>query len=153
MRSRAARVALAAAALVVPSALAACSGFGPTHSHVSPAVTGHFKGLPTGATASPHDRHARLEEPWAMWAMPGSIYVMTWGSGSCPNIPSTVDAVDANHVVIKTTEHDFYKTDNACTGDMAVTTSVVRLPSGLDTTRALVVQIDGSSTKLAARTS
>lgn len=140
-----------AAAVVAAIALAACSG--PTHSHLSSAVTGHFKGLPSGVTVPPGGQSERIPKSWAAWAGPGSIYVMTWGSSSCPKIPPSVKATDDNQVVIHTIEHHFHSGDTACTGDLAVTTSVVRLPSGVDATHALVVQIDGASTRLAARTS
>jgi hypothetical protein len=76
---------------------------------------------------------------------------MTWGSGSCPKIPTSVEVSETNTVVIKTNEHDFYRGDDACTADLAVTTSVVRLPSSVDAIRALVVQIDGTTTRLAPR--
>jgi hypothetical protein len=78
---------------------------------------------------------------------------MTWGSGSCPKIPSSVEASGTDGVVIKTVEHDFYRGDTACTADLAVTTSVVRLPSSIDTTHALTAQIDGTNSRLAPRTS
>lgn len=47
--------------------------------------------------------------------------------------------------------HDFVKSDDACTADMAATTSVVRLPAMLDSARSLAVQIDGVTTNLAPR--
>jgi hypothetical protein len=132
------------------SALSACSGFGPTHSHVSSAVIGHFKGLPHSVTVPENRQRDPSEKPWAAWAGPRSIYVMTWGSSSCPNIPTSVDAAAVDLVFIRTVEHDFHPGDDACTEDMAVTTSLVRLPSSIDTTRALVVQIEDTKTRLPA---
>jgi hypothetical protein len=41
--------------------------------------------------------------------------------------------------------------DNACTDDLGVTTSVVRLPATVDNTQGLLVRIDGTTTRLAAR--
>ena len=139
-------------AVVAALALAACV-YNPTESHISSAVTSHFKGLPTGVTVPAGSSKPGHDKPWATWAGPRSVYVMTWGSGSCPLIPSSVYAVDANHVVIKTVVHDFYKHDNGCSGDLAVTTSIVRLPSNVDTSHALVVRIDGARTRLARRVS
>jgi hypothetical protein len=56
-------------------------------------------------------------------------------------------------LAIETSEHDFHTQDNACTNDLVVTTSIVRLPSGVDTDRAVLVQIDGVSTRLAVQPS
>lgn len=134
--------------VVAALALAACV-YNPAESHISSAVTNHFRGLPKGVTVPPGRWLPRHEKPWAMWSGPRSIYVMTWGSGSCPLIPATVKAADADHLVIKTVVHDFRKGDNGCSSDLAVTTSVVRLPASLDTSRALVVQIDGTRTLVA----
>lgn len=146
-------VCAAAAMAVMVGTLTGCTSSGATGSHVSPAVIGHFRGFPTGVTV-PANRHpGQSTKPWAAWAGPKSIYVMTWGSGSCPNIPSSVEATGPDRVLIKTVGHDFHKGDTACTADLAVTTSVVRLPSSIDTTRVLAAQIDGTSTRLAPRVS
>jgi hypothetical protein len=120
-------------------------------SHVSSAVTGHFKGLPDGVAVPTGRQDALNPKPWAVWAGPHSIYVMTWGSGSCPKVPTSVKAAGAHVVVIRTIEHDFFKGDTGCSGDLAVTTSVVRLSSDVHPRAALVVRIDGTTTRLAAR--
>lgn len=125
---------------------------------VSPALTfglpviGHFRG---SRRMSAFRRVGTLPEHEAVGGLAGprSIYVMTWGSGSCPKIPSSVEASGTDGVVIKTAEHDSYRGDTACTADLAVTTSVVRLPSSIDTTQALTAQIDGTNFRLAPRTS
>jgi hypothetical protein len=129
------RIVCAAAAIaVLVGTLAGCFSSGATGSHVSPAVIGHFRGFPTGVTVPAGRNPGQSTKPWAAWASPRSIYVMTRRSGSCPNIPSSVEASGTDRVVIKTVEHDFYKGDTACTADLAVTTSVVRLPLSIDTT-------------------
>jgi hypothetical protein len=89
--------------------------------------------------------------PWAAWAGPHTIYVMTWGSGSCPRIPTSVDARSAEVVVIRTVEHDFIQGDRACTADLAITTSVVRLPARAVAAPSLQVQMDGTTTRLRHR--
>jgi hypothetical protein len=139
---------VAVALTLVALASTACTR-GPTQSHVSSAVVRHFKGLPRGGQGG--DPRFRDEQPWVAWDGPRSIYVMTWGSGSCPRIPTSVSADDARDVVIRTVEHDFHEGDNACTDDLGVTTSVVRLPATVDNTQGLLVQIDGTPTRLAAR--
>jgi hypothetical protein len=151
MTRRVELIRIAAVAVAAAITVGACSG--PTHSHVSSAVTGHFKGVPPGLAVPAGQENPRTQKPWAAWAAPDSIYVMTWGSGSCPRIPSSVKAAEAGLVLISTAEHDFHSNDNVCTADLAVTTSLVRLPSTVDATHALVVQIDGTSTHLAAPTS
>ena len=54
-------------------------------------------------------------------------------------------------VVIRTVDHDFFGGDNACTTDLAATTSVVRLPDTIDRSKSLTVDVDDDSTRLAAR--
>lgn len=132
-----------AAIVVVAVVATACSG----PEQVSSAVTKHFKGLPTGVSTAVAQRHLHTLKPWATWAGPRSIYVMTLGSGSCPSLPSLVEAAGADRVVVHTTAGP----DEACTADLATTTSVVRLPSRVAASHALVVQIDGTTTRLPAR--
>ena len=132
--------------------LVACTG-GPGDSHVSSAVIHHFKGLPSGESVPVDQRDGSSEDlkPWAAWASADTIYVMTWGSGSCPRVPTSVKVEASNHVVISTVEHDFYSGDTACSGDLAVTTSEVRLPSDVNGRSGLLVEIDGTTTRLAVR--
>lgn len=143
-----ARRVLPAIAMVVCT-LSGCGG-GPTHSHVSSAVTRHFKGLPKGVSV-PDAQREGASKPWAAWAGPHSIYVMTWGSGSCPKIPTSVKVEDSDRIVASTVEHDFYARDTVCTADLAVTTSVVQLPSAVSDTKDLLVEIDGTATRLGPR--
>ena len=137
----------------VALASAACSQGGPTQSPVSPAVVSHFKGFPKGGHLFACEPRFQVQKSCAAWAHNRSIYVITWGSGSCPNIPTSVIGRSAREVVISTVEHDFIKGDQACTADLAVTTSVVRLPAETNGAQALFVQIDGMRTRLPARSS
>lgn len=125
--------------------LAACSSAGPTHSHISSAVTAHFKGVPNGIAV----RRGNAT-PWAERADGRAIYVMTWGSGSCPSIPRSVRARGPHRVVIDIVEHDFVSSDNSCSADLAVTTSRVRLPSSVASSQALTVRVDGTDSRVAA---
>jgi hypothetical protein len=147
--TRRARIWWLTLAACLGAALTACVG--PTHSHVSPAVVDHWKGLPKGFEVPTSQIGSRNQKPWAAWAGAHSIYVMTWGSGSCPLIPTSVDTEDSGRVVIETVAHDFFRGDDACTADLGVTTSVVRLPDEFDTTDGVDVQIDGSTTHLSPR--
>jgi hypothetical protein len=107
----------------------------------SPAAVTHFPGLPSGVT-----QPAELQQAWAEWGTaPGSIYVMTLGSSRCPQLPSSVRASGIDTVVIRTS---MFNAGGVCTNDLAVTTSVVRLPSAVSTAHPVRVIIDGATTHL-----
>lgn len=133
---------VAAALTGVAASGAACS----THSQVSPAVVNHFKGLPAGCAGA----SSQTPRACSAWRDAHSIYVITWGSDSCPTIPTSVDATSARKVVIRTVEHDFIEGDNSCTDDLTPSTSVVRLPSTIDGTKSLLVKVGDTSTRLSA---
>ncbi|MBO0812068.1 MAG: hypothetical protein J2P23_08465 [Microlunatus sp.] len=110
----------------------------------------YFKGLPRGVSIRPEDRRTDHPKPWAARAGRRTIWVMTWGSGSCPELPSAVTATAPDRLVIQT--HILAAGRHAiCTADLVVTTSLVRLPAEIDAGRALVVRVDGKPTRLAAR--
>ena len=143
------RVMFVGAALAgLAASTAACGSGGPTQSHVSAAVIDHFKGVPKGGLPSTCGPSAQT---CVAWADDHSIYVITWGSGSWPMIPTSVDAKGDQEVVIRTVDHDFIQGDNACMTDLAATTSVVRLPDTIDRSKSLTVDVDDISTRLAAR--
>jgi hypothetical protein len=146
------RVMTVAAALTgVAAFTAACSSGGPTHSPVSSAVLDHFKGVPKGGLPTTClGRSSQPGEPCVTWAGAHSIYVITWGSGSCPMIPASVAAKGDQEVVIRTVEHDFFDGDTACTTDLAATTSVVRLPATIDGSEGLLVRVDDVTSRVAA---
>ena len=75
---------------------------------------------------------------------------MTWGSSSCPDVPGDVLAWGTHQVVVRTVGHDFFAGDTECTGDLAPTTSVVRLPDPVDGAGALEVTVDGRRLRLPA---
>lgn len=117
-----------------------------SRSGVSPAVVSYSKGLPPTVTFTPTD----ARKPLAAWAGDHRIFVVAWGSGSCPPLPETVRADGPHQLTIKTKEHRARR-DNACTSDLAATTSTVDLPNGIDTTTPLRVEVDGTVTVLAPR--
>lgn len=135
--------------LMTALAVVACSGTG--DSTVSAAVVTHTRGLPPSASESIAPATG-TPKPFATWAGPRQIYVTTWGSSSCPSLPSSVHADGAHTLLIKTAEHYLHKADDACTSDLAATTSTVDLPSMVDETAALSIRIDGTTTRLGART-
>jgi len=133
-------------------AVSDCSGS--RDSPVATAVVRHERGLPPGVTESPETWTAAtgIPKPFATWAESHEIYVTTWGSSSCPKLPTSVHAAGAHGVQINTAEHYLHKGDNACTSDLAPTTSTVRLPPEIDDTAALAVTIDGTPIELGPRT-
>jgi hypothetical protein len=135
------KVTMVATAVLV-ALLAACSGSGAT---ASPDVVTHSQGLPPSITPS---RFASTT-PIAAWARKHQIYVVVWGSGSCPHLPTTVYADRHNDLTVKTTEQSFGA--DACTADLGPTTSIVNLPTGIDLSKPLRVTIDGALTTLAPR--
>ena len=83
----------------------------------------------------------------AEWAGPRAIYLVTYGSGSCPRIPTQVKAVGQHDVRIDTAEH-IAKGNDGCTGDLGPTTITVTLPHDTDTAGPLRIDVDGSVTTL-----
>lgn len=135
-------------AVLMAYGIGGCAGRPETR--VSPAVVRYFKGLPRGVSVPPEDQRTEHPKPWAARAGQRTIYVMTWGSGSCPKLPSAVTATAPDRLIILT--HMLTSGRRAiCTADLAVTTSLVRLPAEIDASRALVVRVDGAPTRLAAR--
>ena len=139
-----------AAALAVVLCVGACSGSG--HSSVATAVVTQTRGLPPGVSEAPSALAAGNPKSFATWAQGHEIYVTTWGSGSCPRLPTSVKPSGAHDVQIKTAELSLHSGDNACTSDLTATTSTVTLPSGMDDTGSLTVNIDGTPTRLPSRT-
>ena len=127
---------------VLAAALAACVGSGPA---LSSAVVTYSHGFPPSVTFSRNGSTT----PIAAWAGPHRIYVIAWGSGSCPHLPTTVYSDRPNVLTVKTDEDSFGA--DACTADLGPTTSTVDLPKGIDLTKPLRVDIDGTVTTLAAR--
>jgi hypothetical protein len=74
---------------------------------------------------------------------------MTWGSSSCPHLPTSVRADRPGQLLISTAG-DLYS-GGMCTADLSVTTSIVRLPAGIDSSRRLAVQINKTRVTLPAR--
>ena len=130
---------------LVAASICGCVGSGPP---VSRAVVTHTLGGPPSLTAR-IVADVAATKPFAAWAGPHQIYVVAWGSGSCPHLPTLVYADRHNDVTVDTAEQSFGA--DACTADLAPTTSTVSLPAGLDLSRPLRVRIDGTTTTLEAR--
>ena len=81
----------------------------------------------------------------AEWAGPRAIYLVTYGSGSCPRIPTQVKAVGQHDVRIDTAEH-IAQGNVGCAGVLGPTTITVTLPHDTDTAGPLRIDVDGSVT-------
>ena len=89
--------------------------------------------------------------PAAAWAADGALQVVTWGSGSCPNLPTSVKADGANHVRVATEEWR-PPGSNGCSADLSPTTSTVAVPEGIDVSSAVTVTIDDKDVTLTGQT-
>jgi hypothetical protein len=98
------------------------------------AVT-HYRGLPPGATPPRPFPSLGVDAGWRA----GRLDVTTWGSGSCPAVPTRVRA-RGTHAVEVTISADY---SGACTADMAPTTFVVEPPSGIAAAGPLTVMVRG----------
>jgi hypothetical protein len=149
MRMRSARWWSAAAALsAVALLVTACGPGNATDTHVSSAVVDHFRGAPHGVPLI--GCGSTENQPCAAWADAHSLYVVTWGSGSCPLTPTSVSVANARKVVIRTVEHAFLKGTTACSDDLRESTSVVRLPATIDSSTSVRVVVDGYSMRVPA---
>jgi len=72
----------------------------------------------------------------------GELLITTWGSSSCPRLPSSVET-DGSSVVVETKQFNLFGGDG-CTSDASPTTSSVSLPSGVSMNRSLQVVVDGT---------
>jgi hypothetical protein len=103
------------------------------------AVT-HYRGLPSGATPAGPFPAIGVNAAWRA----GRLDITTWGSGSCPGVPTRARARGA-HAVEVTISADY---SGACTADMAPTTSVVELPGGIAAAGPLTVLVRGKDRSL-----
>jgi hypothetical protein len=74
--------------------------------------------------------------PLAMW-VGGGLAVVTFGSSSCPPVPTSIAAPDAEHVVIEFAASP----DTPCSADLAPTTHQFDLPSGVSATPGVTAEL------------
>ena len=106
------------------------------------ATVSHTKGLPPTVTPSVTTGQSLLG-----WTGPGRMYLVTYGSGSCPKLPTSVSASGANQLAITTAS----TSDGPCTMDFGPTTSVVDVPQGIDDTKPVQVTVDGVASTVPPR--
>lgn len=98
------------------------------------AVT-QYRGFPSGA---PPARPSASNDVSVAW-LDGRLDITTWGSGSCPAVPTRL-RTRGEHAVEVTISADY---SGACTADLSATTSVVELPSGVAAVGPLTVTVRG----------
>jgi hypothetical protein len=147
----------AAAALAVSGLLAggcAHSTTAPTdssaESSISPAVATYSRGIPPGVTEPARTSHG-VPDPFVAWAGGRQLYVITFGSSSCPSLPSLVESSGAHHLNIKLASNLAPGSTASCTADEVATTSTVDLPEAIDVSSPIAVDIDGGRTSLQPR--
>lgn len=84
--------------------------------------------------------------PLLRWAGADQLMLTTWGSGSCPLLPTAVTLQNAHRINITLASHD-----GACTADLTPTNSVLMAPAGLDSTTPAVAQIQSNEVALPSR--
>ena len=134
----------AVVALVLAGMLSACGttaapGAAPSTVPVGSATgstptVSHSKGLPPAVTPTDTSGQSIVG-----WSGPGLMYLVTYGSGSCPKLPTSVSAAGSNQLTLTTAP----SSDGPCTMDFGPTTSVVDVPPGIDDTKPVEVTVDG----------
>jgi hypothetical protein len=118
---------------------------------ITPADPGEDGGTTT--TAAPGSRGQAPREsafqPSVTWVRNGRyLAVVTWGSGSCPSGPGSIDVVAEQTVEIRLAP--LFPDRDPCTADMSGHVTVVELPRGVTPTRPLVARFGDHETTLHA---
>jgi hypothetical protein len=125
--------------------LGGCSAGGPA---ISSSVVTYVPGIAAGESAPPQSTADQTPNPFAAWASkPRQIYVTTWGSSSCPRLPTSIESDGPRRIHI-TTSDNVWSDDEGCTADLGPTTSTVTLPKDVADSAPLAVTIDGTTTQL-----
>jgi hypothetical protein len=100
------------------------------------------KGLPPSVT--PTDT---MGASLVGWESAGRLYVVTYGSSTCPRVPVSMSVATGNQLTIVTKP----TSDGPCTMDFGPSTSVVDAPTGLDDSKPLQVTVDGVASTVPPR--
>lgn len=107
-----------AAPLLLLAVLAGC-GTATTPSAPATPTVSHTKGLPPSVTITDTSGQSVVG-----WLGAGQMYLVTYGSSTCPRLPTSVTAAAGNRLTITTAR----SSDGPCTMDLGPTTSVVDVP-------------------------
>jgi hypothetical protein len=114
---------------------------------------GWAPGIPSGITAPPGNDAL----PGAAWTgVEGLLYVFTWGSSSCPTLAARDATVEHTRgpagyrdaVIVELIEPS---SGRPCTADLAPTTSIVKVPDGIDNNEAVNLTIGDYQMQLQPR--
>lgn len=133
----------AVAVVVLAGTLSACGASpapgaapsSPPAGSATGSTVSHTKGLPP--TVTPTDTAGAS---LVGWSGPRLMYLVTYGSGSCPKLPTSVTVAEGNRLMITTAA----SSDGPCTMDFGPTTSVVDVSPAIDDTKPVEVTVDGA---------
>jgi hypothetical protein len=108
----------------------------------SPPSVSHTKGLPASVSVTDASGQSLVG-----WLGPGRMYLVTYGSSTCPRLATSVTAASGNRLTITTAP----SSDGPCTMDFGPTTSVVDVPQGIDDTHPVSVTVDGAAATVPPR--
>ncbi|MFB2584583.1 hypothetical protein [Herbiconiux liukaitaii] len=142
-RSWAVCVGVAAVAVVVGASLAGCTsepGEGTASAVAAPeAGESTASAAPAGTWVQQYVSAGDVPVRWGDDSFP-HIILTTYGSGSCPTVPATLDVVDASTVAVTLEPPP----DRDCTTDLRPTSFAAEQPEGLDLSREITVLVEGS---------
>ena len=84
-----------------------------------------------------------IEVPQLRWGSGDQLILTTWGSGSCPLLPTAVTVQGAHRIAISLATQ--YGSDVACTADLTATDSVIVAPPG--STRPVPLSLRSKATR------
>ena len=144
MRVRFSSAVRAVLVAVLLATVTGCTSSAPDARLRSRLLISYTRGLPPGVVLAP----SPSQVPAVSWAEPGRrVYVTTFGSGSCPELPQRISA-QGRHRVSITTATRLPANDEVCTLDLAPTTSTVTVPPGIDVSISVDVEVDGKTVRL-----
>ena len=85
--------------------------------------------------------------PLLRWHSAHQLILTTWGSGSCPPLPTAVTLQNAHRLTISLASHP-----GPCTADLTPMNSVLEAPTGLESSTRAVANIHGDEVALAPLT-
>ena len=97
---------------------------------------------PTAETTVPLDKNGTAV-PQLRWGSEDQLILTTWGSGSCPLLPTAVTVQGAHRIAISLATQ--YGSDVACTADLTATDSVIVAPPG--STRPVPLSLRSKATR------
>lgn len=88
--------------------------------------------------------------PAIRWGNPNQLILTTWGSESCPELPSAVTIQSPHRITIDLGSGPGAG-NTGCTADRTPTDSIVGAPAGLDSNTPSIAEIQGHDVALAVR--